>query len=83
MTRSTKCAGAFLAIITAGIMGCDATPTSSPDVKPQIAAPSTASHDVQSNVYTSGSNVTAYDPIPGGTDTNWGTNVCTNTPSGG
>jgi hypothetical protein len=38
----------------------------------QVASPST---------YTSGSNVTAYDPLPGGVDTNWGTDVCTTQPA--
>lgn len=38
----------------------------------QVQSPST---------YTSGSNVTAYDPLPGGTDTNWGVDVCTTTPA--
>lgn len=31
-------------------------------------------------VFTSGSNVTAYDPLPGGTDGNWPTDVCTTQP---
>ncbi|HVX39435.1 MAG TPA: DUF642 domain-containing protein [Gemmatimonadaceae bacterium] len=38
----------------------------------QVQSPST---------YTSGSNVTAYDPLPGGTDQNWETDVCTTQPA--
>jgi len=68
----------LLAIV--GLAACESTPTA-PAATPRSAAPEAASHDLQSNAYTSGSNVTAYDPIPGGTDTNWPTSVCTNTPA--
>lgn len=34
-------------------------------------------------LFTSGSGVTAYDPLPGGTDANWRTDVCTTQPAVG
>jgi hypothetical protein len=47
---------------TAAVMGCESTPTTSP-ATPQIAAPTTASHDVTTQVFQSGSNVMTWNPI--------------------
>ena len=67
----------LLAAISIGVAGCDSVQTTQPALTP----PHAGSADVISQVYTSGSNVTAWDPIiPAAADPTWPTTTCTATP---
>jgi hypothetical protein len=84
--QSARASALVFAAITMGVIGCDSVQTTQPlkSAQPALAAPHSGSADLISQSYTSGSNVTAWDPIiPAAGDPNWPTTICTNNPAVG
>lgn len=78
--RSTRRRAAVLAIITTGVVACDAAKTIEPV---QVGSGPALSHSATHQVFTSGSHVDTWNAIVPAQDPNWATNICVPQPAVG